>query len=293
MSPEEVGELESEFEVHFPIDYRESITSPTAVESSLAFCVDLESLRSMNQDCRQKDPWDFEWEPSFWCIGTNWIGNRNGSFCHFIDCNDATSFVYTLTKVLPAWTISDKNRLNPVALKSYLSSLQQSQAEAKQQEQLAIQYLKRKLSKRWWHISFRRLPKLPAPPDWMTTELEHRSGLSRHRCVELLMSATAEESWCALNASQNQSFEELLSQQEYYKRLLYPGGDLLDQIELDDRYAPYLLRAGLLTDRALNGKKRGLGFCHLFWRTMQDILKHQFGIDWKTPAEMNPAVSYD
>jgi hypothetical protein len=36
-----------------------------------------------------------------------------------------------------------------------------------------------------------------------------------------------------------------------------------------------------------------IGNCHLLWRLQKRILKEQFGIDWKTPAEMNPDIRYD
>lgn len=36
-----------------------------------------------------------------------------------------------------------------------------------------------------------------------------------------------------------------------------------------------------------------LGSCHLYWETKQRILKEEYGIEWKTPAEMNPNVAYD
>ena len=37
----------------------------------------------------------------------------------------------------------------------------------------------------------------------------------------------------------------------------------------------------------------GMGFCHVIWRHKKRILKEQYGIDWKSPAEMNPHIWYD
>jgi len=36
-----------------------------------------------------------------------------------------------------------------------------------------------------------------------------------------------------------------------------------------------------------------MGFCHVFWSTKKGILKEKYGIEWKTPAEMNPFVIFD
>ncbi|MBQ4585894.1 MAG: hypothetical protein IJA82_06770 [Clostridia bacterium] len=41
------------------------------------------------------------------------------------------------------------------------------------------------------------------------------------------------------------------------------------------------------------GKRRGLGYCHLYWATKKRILKEKYGIDWKSPAELNPGVLFD
>jgi len=37
----------------------------------------------------------------------------------------------------------------------------------------------------------------------------------------------------------------------------------------------------------------GLGFCNIIWEIQKSVLKEDYGIDWKSPAELNPMVSYD
>jgi hypothetical protein len=41
------------------------------------------------------------------------------------------------------------------------------------------------------------------------------------------------------------------------------------------------------------GIPRLLGYCHALWGEQQEILKTKYGIDWKTPAEMNPNIIFD
>lgn len=36
-----------------------------------------------------------------------------------------------------------------------------------------------------------------------------------------------------------------------------------------------------------------LGRCHFVWAEQQRLLKENHGIDWKTPAEMNPTIMFD
>lgn len=45
--------------------------------------------------------------------------------------------------------------------------------------------------------------------------------------------------------------------------------------------------------RTLADHPRGLGFCHTYWIEKKRILKEKYGIDWKSPAEMNPDVIFD
>jgi hypothetical protein len=36
-----------------------------------------------------------------------------------------------------------------------------------------------------------------------------------------------------------------------------------------------------------------LGYCHVFWARKQELLRAEYHIEWKTPAEMNPMTLYD
>ena len=37
----------------------------------------------------------------------------------------------------------------------------------------------------------------------------------------------------------------------------------------------------------------GMGFCHLMWHHKKRILKDDHGIEWSSPAELNPHIWYD
>jgi hypothetical protein len=46
-------------------------------------------------------------------------------------------------------------------------------------------------------------------------------------------------------------------------------------------------------ERELADQPRQLGFCHVYWEKKKQILKNKYGIEWKTPGEMNPGIIFD
>lgn len=55
-------------------------------------------------------------------------------------------------------------------------------------------------------------------------------------------------------------------------------------------------RIELDVERKINaelGKERYMGCGHLYWFTKKRILKKEHGIEWKSPAEMNPLINFD
>ena len=46
-------------------------------------------------------------------------------------------------------------------------------------------------------------------------------------------------------------------------------------------------------EKILKDQPRGLGFCHIYWRTKKRVLSEDYGIEWLTPQECNPGVMFD
>jgi len=46
-------------------------------------------------------------------------------------------------------------------------------------------------------------------------------------------------------------------------------------------------------ERGLDKSLCYFGWCHTYWRETKRILRDRFGIEWFSPAEMNPGVKYD
>ena len=51
--------------------------------------------------------------------------------------------------------------------------------------------------------------------------------------------------------------------------------------------------ASELAETELGDSASEMGSCHQFWSAKKRILKTQFGLEWQTPAELNPDVCFD
>jgi len=69
------------------------------------------------------------------------------------------------------------------------------------------------------------------------------------------------------------------------------GGIFQDPIELDEQFGKLVQEAAEKAEKTFTYK--GMGACHLIWHEQARILKDEHGIDWYSPAEMNPWVNFD
>ena len=69
----------------------------------------------------------------------------------------------------------------------------------------------------------------------------------------------------------------------------------LDSPEDDPSLAPLIEAADQEASQMLaSHPARGeLGYCHLHWKTMKEILRQRHGIEWKSPADRHPEISFD
>ncbi|MAT72203.1 MAG: hypothetical protein CMJ58_22070 [Planctomycetaceae bacterium] len=107
----------------------------------------------------------------------------------------------------------------------------------------------------------------------MVEEVQRRTGRSLQECRRILSCPTLDEYW----------------------RLTGDGPNDLDErdpAESDSSLAPYLLRATLETERKV-GPDGDIGYCFAYWDRKKRILREQYGVHWRTPAEMNPETFYD
>lgn len=68
-----------------------------------------------------------------------------------------------------------------------------------------------------------------------------------------------------------------------------------DPIEDDPRFRVILEAVDTEAEAELanDPDKDQHGFCFVFWAVKQRILREKYGIEWKTPAEMDPYTLFD
>lgn len=80
----------------------------------------------------------------------------------------------------------------------------------------------------------------------------------------------------------------------YYFNVAHGGRGLVhDSVEDDPNVQPLLRAAEKDADEELKSTPRQLGFCYQYWNVKQRILKQKYGIDWRSPAELNPTFKFD
>lgn len=69
-------------------------------------------------------------------------------------------------------------------------------------------------------------------------------------------------------------------------------GEVFDPQETDPRLRDIFVKTDLLAERAVRNIPRDKRFIFRFWLVKKQMLKRTHGIDWKTPAELNPSITY-
>ena len=98
-------------------------------------------------------------------------------------------------------------------------------------------------------------------------------------------------------AAQKAARAERLAARIAQAELTQTGDDNLhilhDPIEDDPQMAPLIKAAEKKAKIELRGTKVGMGWCHMFWGVKEQILQEEYGVEWFSPAEMNPNVCFD
>ncbi len=103
-----------------------------------------------------------------------------------------------------------------------------------------------------------------------------------------------------LNPSQEGNAAELSKLQDYINPEMpmeefckkYGKHLLFDPVERTEQYEEVIQEVEAECDAALAGIPRGMGFCFAYWIEKRRILA-EHGIEWRSPALMNPRVIFD
>ncbi len=66
----------------------------------------------------------------------------------------------------------------------------------------------------------------------------------------------------------------------------------IDPIESDPKYKEILSSVDKEIEKKY-GDSPPMGYCHMLWAKKKQILKEKHGIDWKSPADLNPHIQFD
>ncbi|MDE6410553.1 MAG: hypothetical protein K2K81_09990 [Muribaculaceae bacterium] len=72
-----------------------------------------------------------------------------------------------------------------------------------------------------------------------------------------------------------------------------PGHLRRDPVEYTDKWEEIIYDAEEELDRRFANHRKGMGFCFMYWNAKQDLLKEKYGIEWRSPSQMNPRVMFD
>lgn len=73
----------------------------------------------------------------------------------------------------------------------------------------------------------------------------------------------------------------------------YTGHLKRDMIEYSEEYENAIDAVDAEVNKLMGDKPYGMGMCFEIWSLKKKILKANYGIEWKTPREMNPRVMFD
>src|SRR5437016_279959 len=71
------------------------------------------------------------------------------------------------------------------------------------------------------------------------------------------------------------------------------AGEKFDSQESEPKFRAAFVAADAAAERRVANVKRDKKFALKFWAAKKQVLRRQFGIDWKSPAELNPTITYE
>ena len=74
--------------------------------------------------------------------------------------------------------------------------------------------------------------------------------------------------------------------EKYYKSLKF------DDVERTEEWECCIYDVEKKVDGKLKGTPRGMGFCFSYWSAKKSVLE-SYGIEWRSPRQMNPRVLFD
>ncbi len=83
------------------------------------------------------------------------------------------------------------------------------------------------------------------------------------------------------------------TEEEERKKLMMRDRYLLyDPVQLTEAWEEHIYDVEVELEEIFKNHPRHMGFCHLYWSEKRNVLA-KYGIDWRSPARMNPRTMFD
>lgn len=91
------------------------------------------------------------------------------------------------------------------------------------------------------------------------------------------------------------AMSDMFTQTELFKIMLDPkiGHLRTDPVEYSREWEKIYYDVEDELDRRLANVPRQMGFCFQYWAMKHELLMEKYGIDWRSPSQMNPRVMFD
>ena len=98
-----------------------------------------------------------------------------------------------------------------------------------------------------------------------------------------------------LTTELERAMADMFTQTELFKIMLDPkiGHLRTDPVEYTWEWEKIYYDVEDELDRRLANVSRQMGFCFQYWAMKRELLMEKYGIDWRTPSQMNPRVMFD
>ena len=103
--------------------------------------------------------------------------------------------------------------------------------------------------------------------------------------------------WCdyLIKTDLQSAIVKLMTSEELLKIILAPeiSGRKKDPIEYTTEWEDIYYDVEDELDKRFANAPKGRGFCFHYWNAKKELLKDKYGIDWRSPSQMNPRIKFD
>ncbi len=126
----------------------------------------------------------------------------------------------------------------------------------------------------------------------LTKDMKHEAGMLIK--LHLLLEDSDDYDYL-FDRNLGKKISKLFTSEELMEIIRCPVIDHLrfDRVEYTRKWEDIYYDVEDELDAIFADTNRRMGFCFMYWNAKRDLLKKKYGIEWKSPAQMNPRVRFD